>query len=116
MLIVVKKTVAAYARAYIHQPNDPRTWREFYRGLDPKFREWKSQRWFYDYRIFCDQNADSLDDAKLNTPESVQRGEFKCQIFIKPMVGIKWVLIDAAITRLDANFDESLTEVLGVVA
>ena len=116
MLIVVKKTVAAYARAYIHQPNDPRTWREFYRGLEPKFREWKSQRWFYDYRIFCDQNADSLDDAKLNTPESVQRGEFKCQIFIKPVVGIKWVLIDAAVTRLDANFDESLRDVLGVAA
>ena len=116
MLIVVKKTVAAYARAYIHQPNDPRTWREFYRGLEPKFREWKSQRWFYDYRIFCDQNADSLDDAKLNVPESVQRGEFKCQIFIKPVVGIKWVLIDAAVTRLDANFDESLRDVLGVAA
>ena len=113
MLIVVKKTVAAYARAYIHQPNDPRTWREFYRGLDPKFREWKSQRWFYDYRIFCDQNANSLDDAKLNTAESVQRGEFKCQIFIKPVVGIKWVLIDAAITRLDADFAESITDVVG---
>ena len=116
MLIVVKKTVAAYARAYIHQPNDPRSWREFYRGLDPKFREWKSQRWFYDYRIFCDQDAETLDDAKLNIPESVQRGEFKCQIFIKPVVGIKWVLIDAAITRLDANFDESLRDVLGVAA
>ena len=113
MLIVVKKTVAAYARAFIHQPNDPRTWREFYRGLEPKFREWKAQRWFYDYRIFCDQDAQSLDEAKLNIPESVQRGEFKCQVFVKPVVGIKWVLIDAAITRLDANFDESLADVIG---
>ena len=116
MLIVVKKTVAAYARAYIHQPNDPRTWREFYRGLEPKFREWKAQRWFYDFRIFCDQDAETLNDAKLNIPESVQRGEFKCQIFIKPVIGIKWILIDAAITRLDANFDESLRDVLGVAA
>lgn len=115
MLIVVKKTVAAYARAFIHQPNDPRTWREFYRGLEPKFREWKAQRWFYDYRIFCDQDAQSLDEAKLNIPESVQRGEFKCQVFVKPVVGIKWVLIDAAITRLDANFDESLADVIGAV-
>ena len=113
MLIVVKKTVAAYARAYIHQPNDSRTWHEFYRGLEPKFREWKAQRWFYDYRIFCDQNAETLDDAKLNIPESVQRGEFKCRIFIKPVIGIKWILIDAAITRLDANFDESIAEILG---
>ena len=113
ILLIVKKTVAAYARAFIHQPNDPRTWREFYRGLEPKFREWKAQRWFYDYRIFCDQNAASLEEAKLNVAESVQRGEFKCQIFIKPMVGIKWVMIDAAITRLDADFDESLTDVVG---
>lgn len=114
MLIVVKKTLAAYARAFIHQPNDPRTWREFYRGLDPKFREWKAARWFYDYRIFCDQDAKSLDDAKLNVPESVQRGEFKCEVFIKPVVGIKWILLDAVITRLDADFNESLTDVLGL--
>ena len=113
MLIIIKKTVAAYARAYIHQPNDPRTWREFYRGLEPKFREWKASRWFYDYRIFCDQSAETIDDAKLNTPESIQRGEFKCQIFIKPVVGIKWIMIDAAITRLDADFAESLTDILG---
>jgi len=113
MLIIIKKTVAAYARAYIHQPNDPRTWREFYRGLEPKFREWKAARWFYDYRIFCDQNAETIDEAKLNTPESIQRGEFKCQIFLKPVVGIKWIMIDAAITRLDADFTESLTDILG---
>jgi hypothetical protein len=112
MLIVIKKSLEAYARVYIHQPNDPRTWREFYRGVEPKFREWKSQRWFYDYRIFCDQDATSLDEAKLNIPESVQRGEFKCLVFIKPVVGIKWILLDAIITRLDANFAESLTDVI----
>lgn len=114
MLIVVEKSIAAYARAYIHQPNNPRTWREFYRGINPKFREWKAAQWFYDYRIFCDQNANSLEEAKLNIPESVQRGEFKCQIFVKPTVGIEWVMVDVAITRLDANFEESLIDVLGV--
>ena len=111
MLIAMKKTITAYARAYIHQPNDPRTWREFYRGLEPQLREWKSAGWFYDYRIFCDQDANSLDEAKLNTAESVQRGEFKCQIFVKPIVGIKWLKIDAAITSLNADFDESLADV-----
>jgi len=116
MLIVIKKVTAAYARVYIHQPNDPRTWREFYRGLEPRFREWKSQRWFYDYRIFCDQDAKGLDDAKLNIPESVQRGEFKCLMFVKPVVGIKWIMLDAVITRLDANFEESITDVLGIAA
>ena len=113
MMIVIKKAVAAYARAFIHQPNDPRTWHEFYQGLEPKFAEWKSQRWFYDYRIFCDQNANTIDEAKLNTPESIQRGEFRCQIFVKPVVGIKWVVTDAVITRLDVEFNESLSESLG---
>lgn len=113
MMIIVRKTIAAYARAYIHQPNDPRTWREFYRGLEPKFREWQAQRWFYDYRIFCDQDAPTLEAARLNTAESVQRGEFKCECFIKPVVGIKWVMLDAVITRLDADFSETLTDVVG---
>ena len=112
MLIIIKKTLAAYGRAYIHQPDDPRTWREFYRGLNPKFREWKAARWFYDYIIFCDQNAETIKEAKLNTPESIQRGEFKCRIIVQPVVGIKWVMIDTAITRLDANFEESLVDML----
>ena len=113
MMIIIKKTVAAYARAFIHQPNDPRTWHEFYQGLEPRFEEWKSQRWFYDYRIFCDQNANTIDEAKLNMKESIQRGEFRCQIFVKPVVGIKWVVVDAVITRLDVEFNESLSETLG---
>lgn len=114
MLIVIKKAVGAYARAFIHQPNNPETWHEFYRGLDPKFKEWKAQNWFYDYRIFCDQNANTLEEAKLNIPESVQRGEFKCNIYIKPVVGIKWVLVNAVVTRLDANFDESIVDAVSV--
>ena len=113
MMIVIEKSVAAYARAYVFEKNEPSTWRRFYRGLEPKFREWKSKRWFYDYYIFCDQNAKSLDDAQLNTPESVQRKEFKCQIFVKPVVGIEYIMIDAVITRLDADFAETLTDVIG---
>ena len=54
-----------------------------------------------------------MDKAKINTPESVQRGEFKCKIFVKPIVGIKWVMIDAVITRLDADFAESLADMIG---
>ena len=113
LMIVVEKSVAAYARSYIFEKNDPTTWRQFYRGIEPKFREWKAKRWFYDYMIFCDQDAESLDKAKLNIPESVQRGEFKCQIFVKPVASIYWVMIDAVITRLDADFAESLEDAIG---
>lgn len=110
MMIVVEKAVAAYARAYLHEPNTPDTWRAFWRGLDPKFREWKAQDWFYDYRISCDQDAKTIDDAKINTTESIQRGEFHCKIFVKPVVGIRWIVADAIITRLDADFAELETE------
>ncbi|MDR3077034.1 MAG: hypothetical protein LBU26_07000, partial [Synergistaceae bacterium] len=110
MTIVMKKACTAYARMYIHEPNDPISWRMFWLGLEPKFREWKSKRWVYDYRIECDQNASSLDDAKINIPESVQRGEFLVNIFYKPVVGIKWILMRGIITRLDAKYDESIVE------
>lgn len=110
LMIVVEKSVAAYARAFLHEPNTPDTWRAFWRGLDPKFREWKAQDWFYDYRISCDQDVQTIDDAKINTTESIQRGEFHCKIFVKPVVGIRWIVVDAIITRLDADFAELETE------
>jgi phage tail sheath protein FI len=114
MTIVMKKACTAYARAYIHQPNDPIEWRLFWLGLEPKFREWKAKRWIYDYRIECDQNAKSLEDAKINLPESVQRGEFHVKVFYKPMVGMKWILIQGIITRLDAKYDDSVVELAAV--
>lgn len=110
MSIVIKKAVTKFAWNYIHEPNDPASWRAFFLAIDPKFREWKANRWFYDYKIVCDQNAKSLDDAKLNTPESVQRGEFKVKMFFKPVVGIKWIMLDFVITRLDASYEESIVE------
>lgn len=110
MSLVMKKACTKYARAFIHEPNDPASWRLFWLGLDPKFREWKAKRWLYDYRIECDQNAKSLAEAKINLPESVQRGEFICKIFYKPVVGIKWILMYGVITRLDAKYDESVVE------
>ncbi len=110
MSIVMKKVCTAYARTYLQEPNDPRTWRLFYLGLEPRFREWKANRWIYEYMIECDQNAVSLKDAKINLPESVQRGEFICKIFYKPVAGIKWILQYGVITRLDARYDESIVE------
>ena len=110
MTLVIKKAITTFAWNYIHEPNDPTSWRAFFLAIDPKFREWKTNRWFYDYKIVCDQNAKSLDDAKLNTPESVQRGEFKVKMFYKPVVGIKWILLDFVITRLDAVYDESIVD------
>lgn len=110
MSIIMKKTCTAYARTFIHEPNDPATWRLFWLGLEPKFREWKAKRWVYDYRIECDQNAKTIFEAKINLPESVQRGEFNCKIFYKPVIGIKWILLHGVITRLDANYDESVLE------
>jgi hypothetical protein len=110
MTLVIKKTITQFAWNFIHEPNDVTSWRAFYLAVDPKFREWKAQRWFYDYKIVCDQNAKTLDEAKLNTPESVQRGEFKVKMFFKPVAGIKWILLDFVITRLDAEYDESITD------
>jgi phage tail sheath protein FI len=110
MTLVIKRSITKFAWNFIHEPNDVTSWRAFYLAIDPKFREWKSQRFFYDYRIVCDQNARTLDDAKLNTPESVQRGEFKVKMFYKPIVGIKWILLDFVITRLDATYDESIVD------
>lgn len=110
MTLVIKKAITKFAWNFIHEPNDPASWRAFYLAIDPKFREWKTQRFFYDYKIVCDQDAKSLDDAKLNIAESVQRGEFKVKMFYKPIPGIKWILLDFVITRLDAAYDESIVD------
>lgn len=108
LLIFMRKSLVKVNRIWLFDPNDPVTWRRVFNLIDPFMKDLQDRRAFYEYLIQCDQDAKSVADAVLNTPERVDRGEFTCRIFIKPTRTLKYLGIEAVITKTDANFKELL--------
>lgn len=108
LLIYMRKALLKINRIYLFEPNDPVTWRRVYNLIHPWMDDLLNRRAFYEYLIQCDQDAKSIDDAILNTPERIDRGEFTCRLFIKPTRTLKYFGIEAVITKSNANFKELL--------
>lgn len=108
LLIYMRKALLKINRIWLFEPNDPVTWRRVYNLIDPWMKDLLDRRAFYEYLIQCDQDAKNINDAILNTPERIDRQEFVCRIFIKPTRIIKYLGIEAVITKTSANFKELL--------
>ena len=114
MLIVLEKGISKIARVDLFEPNDPQLWRQSYNRVKPFMDEMRSKRAFYDFRVECDQNARSLEEAKINTPERVDRGEFRMQVWVKPTRVAKWILLDVVVTKSGASFEEAFADYNGI--
>lgn len=112
LLLVLKKGMAKSCRVNLFDPNDPTLWRRTYNLLDPYLRNIQERRGFYDYRLECDQDAQSIDEAKINTAKTVEKGEFHVRVWIKPMKVAKWIIIDMNILKTGAVFADVLGEVV----
>ncbi|MBI4237564.1 MAG: phage tail protein, partial [Deltaproteobacteria bacterium] len=108
LLIYMRKALLKINRIYLFEPNDPITWRRVFNLINPWMEDLLKRRAFYEYLIQCDQDAKSINDAILNTPERIDRGEFVCRLFIKPTRTLKYFGIEAVITKSNANFKELL--------
>jgi len=108
LLIFMRKALMKVNRTFLFEPNDPITWRRVFNLIDPWMADLLNRRAFYEYLIQCDQDAKSLSDAILNTPERIDRGEFVCRLFFKPTRTLKYFGLEAVITKSNANFKELL--------
>jgi hypothetical protein len=79
---------------YIHDPNRPSIWGELKREMAPMFREdLRKEKFAGIFMEFDDGSyfADGeLKGAVLNTPDSMDMGEYICRILIKPFSQIGW--------------------------
>lgn len=108
LLIFMRKSLLRINRLWLFEPNDPITWRRIFNLIDPFMADLLSRRAFYEYVIQCDQDARSIDEAILNTPEKIDQGIFTCRLFIKPTRTLKFFGIEAVISKSNANFEELL--------
>jgi len=98
LFIVMEKAIATASKYSLFEFNDAFTRNRFYNMVEPFLRDIKGRRGVYEYAVVVDE--------RVNTPEVIDRGEFRCDIYIKPSRSIQNISLSFIATKTGVDFDE----------
>jgi len=98
LFIVLEKAIATASKYSLFEFNDTFTRNRFYQMVEPFLRDVKGRRGVYDYAVVVDE--------RVNTPEVIDAGEFRCEIYIKPSRSIQNITLSFIATKTGVDFNE----------
>jgi len=98
LFISVEKAIANAAQSFLFELNDEFSQTQFKNIVEPFLREIQGRRGIIDFRV--------ISDSSVNTPEVVDSGKFKANIFIKPARSINVIELTFVATRSGIEFEE----------
>jgi phage tail sheath protein FI len=98
LFIVLEKAIAKAAQSSLFELNDDFTRAAFRNLVEPYLRDIQGRRGIYDFRVVCDTTN--------NTPEVIDRNEFRGDIYIKPARSINFIQLNFVAVRTGVEFDE----------
>ena len=98
LFIEVEKNIARFSKFQLFEINDEITRSAFKGAVDPYLRNVQGRRGILDFLVVCDDSN--------NTPDVIDRNEFKAEIYIKPARSINFITITFVATRTGVSFNE----------
>lgn len=98
LFIIVEKAIATVSASLLFDINDEFTQTEFRNTVEPFLRDIKGRRGITDFRV--------VSDARVNTPDVIDRNIFRANIFIKPARTINFIELTFVATRTGISFEE----------
>lgn len=98
LFIVLEKAISTASKYSLFEFNDTFTRNRFYQMVEPFLRDVKGRRGVYDYAVVVDE--------RVNTPEVIDMGEFRCEIYIKPARSIQNIVLSFIATKTGVSFEE----------
>jgi phage tail sheath protein FI len=98
LFIVLKKAIARAAKYSLFEFNDEFTRAQFVSIVEPFLRDIQGRRGIFDFRVVCVTTN--------NTPEVIDRNEFKGDIYLKPARSISYIQLSFIAVRTGVAFDE----------
>ena len=98
LFIVLEKAIATAAKFALFELNDDFTRAAFRNLVTPYLRDIQGRRGIYDFRVVCDTTN--------NTPEVIDRNEFRGDIYIKPARSINFIQLNFVAVRTGVAFEE----------
>ena len=98
LFLVLEKTIQQAASQQLFEFNDDFT-RSAFRGIvEPYLRDVQSKRGLYDFLVVCDTTN--------NTPDVIDRNEFRADIYLKPTRSINYIYLTFVATRTGVSFQQ----------
>ena len=101
LFIELEKNIAQFSKYQLFEINDELTRSGFRAAVEPYLRGVQGRRGIYDFLVVCDTSN--------NTPDVIDRNEFKAEIYIKPARSINFITITFVATRTGVSFNELIT-------
>lgn len=96
LMIELKRTVKNMASGILFEQNDAQLRNTFKANLDQYLESVVKRRGLYAYKSIVEE---------VNTPDVIDRNEFRCQIYIQPTKVIEFIYIDFTITNTGVDFN-----------
>jgi phage tail sheath protein FI len=109
LMIFTEVRIARLIQKYMYEPNNPVLWRKIYNKIKPFMDRMVGLGAFFEYRYDGDQDASGLSDAKVNSPDDITNGVFRCRLYVKPVPPARELKVEFIITKLSASFTEQLS-------
>lgn len=101
LFIALEKTISVSAKQQLFEQNDDLTRASFVNMVEPFLRSVKGRRGITDYYVVC--------DATNNPADAIDRGEFRADIYVKPVRSINYISLQFVSVRSDVAFNEVIT-------
>ena len=98
LFIVLEKAIANAAKYSLFEFNDEFTRAQFVSLVEPFLRDVKGKRGIYDFKVVCDETN--------NTPDVIDRNEFRGDIYIKPARAINFIHLNFVAVQTGVAFSE----------
>ena len=99
LFLFVEEAISRFSKSTIFEFNDTITRANFVNVVEPFLRDIQAKRGLSDFRLVCDETN--------NTPDVIDRNEFRADIFIQPARSINYVSLTFVATSTGASFLES---------
>jgi len=98
LFLVIERVISTAAKTQLFEQNDEAQRNLFLNIVEPYLRDVQGRRGVTDFLVKCDDEN--------NPPESVDRGEFYAEIFVKPTRTINYITLTFVATRTGVSFAE----------
>lgn len=99
LFLFVEEAISRFSRSSLFEFNDSVTRANFVNIVDPFLRDIKAKRGINEFRLICDETN--------NTPDVIDRNEFRADIYIQPARSINFVSLTFVASATGASFIES---------
>jgi hypothetical protein len=111
LVIFMQRTLKPLVESEKFDPNDIVTWRNLHRKIQPFLDTLVAGRAIYANPIYQgDQDVDRIEDAVINSPANISKGEYKARIFVKPIPAMLYIGIGIVVTDVGADFSVLLEQ------